>query len=142
MDVKQAISNDINKEGYAFVLYDGDVRNFGSYATGIRPVLQALDTIKTEECRAGDKVVGKAAAVVLCLSKVSFVYAGVLSVPAKQLLESNNIECEYETLVPLVKNREKTGLCPLEQTVLEEENLEQALLKLREKLADMQIKRG
>lgn len=61
-----------------------------------------------------DKVVGKAAAALMALAKVKEVYADVVSQPALDLLEKEYIKIKYGMVVPHIKNRTKTGLCPLE----------------------------
>ena len=64
-----------------------------------------------------DKVVGKAAAAVFVLAGVKEVFAFVLSLPAKQLLQRHGITVRCETLVDVIKNRRGDGMCPMEQAV-------------------------
>lgn len=85
---------------------------------GIRPLLELLDSgIDLSGFSAADKVVGKAAAHVYCLLNIRCLHAGVLSLPAKSLLERGGIPVTYDTLVPAIQNRAQTGLCPMESAV-------------------------
>ena len=66
-----------------------------------------------------DKVVGKAAAALLCDAGVSAVYGGVMSESALSLLNSFGISARWSTLVPHIQNRKGDDLCPMEKTVLD-----------------------
>lgn len=65
-----------------------------------------------------DKIVGKAAAMMLVRGGALEVYAGIISVPALEVFEKHKIPCVYGKLVPKIINREGTGDCPMEQAVL------------------------
>lgn len=61
-----------------------------------------------------DKVIGKVAASVMAEAGVKEIYANTLSKIAIPVLENNNIQYSYETLVDYIKNKDKTGMCPME----------------------------
>lgn len=61
-----------------------------------------------------DKVVGKGAAALMVLGGVAEVYAGVISLPALELLERSAVAVSYGTAVPNIINRAWTGICPVE----------------------------
>jgi iron complex outermembrane receptor protein/vitamin B12 transporter len=61
-----------------------------------------------------DKVVGRAAAALMALSGVKYVYASVISESAITLFLDSNIEVEYDEKVPFIENIDQTGWCPLE----------------------------
>ncbi|MBR3992234.1 MAG: DUF1893 domain-containing protein, partial [Anaerotignum sp.] len=46
----------------------------------------------------------------------------------------------YRTEVEYIINRTKTGMCPMEQTVLDVEDAEEAYEALRNKLAELSVK--
>lgn len=82
---------------------------------GVRPLLDFLQTGEDfEGWSVADKVVGKASALLYCLLHVRRVYAPVISRPALEVLESHGIACEYDQLVPGIRNRTNTGPCPME----------------------------
>lgn len=108
---------------------------------GIAPL---LDFLKNPEilrgAAAADKVIGKAAAYLFLKGGVRELYAELLSEPAKELLESRNVPVTYKKLVPYIKNRAQDGMCPMEQSVLEVQDEEEALQKLQETLARLKGK--
>ena len=80
-----------------------------------------------------DKVVGKAAAMMLVRGGAIEVYARVISAPALEVFKAHRIVCLYGEVVPNIINRDKTGLCPMEQAVLGENDIERAYKILVEK---------
>ncbi len=88
---------------------------------------------------ASDKVVGKATAFLYVLLKVKAVYAAVISAGALEVLKANGIDAEYDTLVPNIINRKGDGICPFERTVMEIDDPETALTRIKMKLKEMNI---
>lgn len=80
-----------------------------------------------------DKVVGKAAAMLLVRGGAIEVYAEVISEPALEALKRHNVPCVFGECVPNIINRNKTGICPMEQAVLDENDIEKAYGILVEK---------
>lgn len=81
-----------------------------------------------------DKVVGKAAALLMQKAGVATLYAGIISEPATKVLTDAGIEYEYGTLVPRIQNRKGDGLCPMESAVMDISDADEAYAVLREKL--------
>lgn len=69
-----------------------------------------------------DKIVGKAAASVLCHAGAAGVYSPVMSKAAVDLFETHKISYKYGKLVDCIENRAGTGVCPLEQLTLPIDN--------------------
>ena len=86
-----------------------------------------------------DKVIGRAAAFIAINGKVRSVYGEMMSEDAFLLLKQHNIPATYGKLVPKILNRDKSGLCPMEQTVWEVKTPQEALLLLRQKLKDLNL---
>ena len=83
---------------------------------GVAPLLAWLnDGTDYSGFSAADKVVGKAAAFLYVLLNVDTVYALTVSEQAEKVLKEHNIPLIYEQKVPAIRNREHTGLCPMEQ---------------------------
>ena len=72
------------------------------------------DPEKLLNANIADKVVGKAAATLMVLGKIKNVYADVISTPALDILRQFGVTVDYAIEVPFIKNREKSGICPLE----------------------------
>ena len=70
-----------------------------------------------------DKIVGKAAAMLLVKLGVSAVYGEVASVGGVEFC-AHGVEVSYGSLVPYIVNRDKTGCCPMEQAVKDATDVE------------------
>lgn len=106
---------------------------------GVRPL---LDLIENGQDLMGysvaDKVVGKASALLYCRMGIARVYAPVVSRPAAEILAQNGIELTYDRLVPTIRNRADTDLCPMEKAVLTVSTPEDALPAIYAALAALQ----
>lgn len=86
---------------------------------------------------AADKVVGKAAAILFIKAGIKELYAETVSKSAKELLESFGVGLSFKTLVPYIINRDKTGMCPMESTVLSVSDVDAGVELIFEKLDKM-----
>lgn len=121
------------QEGYTCIMFRDDKR-LTSRERGVKPLLSWLDS---KENMAGfisvDKVVGKAAAFLYVLLGVSAVYALVISEKALYVLERYGIDVIYDRKAEVIRNRDNTGFCPMEQAVWDIEEPKEALEAIREK---------
>lgn len=119
------------------------IGNYTSKYNGIRPLLQPLNADKSffEDAIVIDKVIGKSAAFLLILGKVKKVHAMIMSEHAKNLLEKYNIVYSYDRLVPYIENNLKTDMCPMEKTVLNIEDVNEAFIALNQKVSDLMKQR-
>lgn len=108
----------------------GDERIFSEH--GVKMLLSLQTGALSGACVA-DKVVGKAAAMLLVRGGAVEVYAEVISSPALEVLKNHKIICLYGKEVPNIINRTKTGICPMEQAVLGVDDIEKAYKILLEK---------
>ena len=100
------------------VIKEGSVLT--SEKTGIAPVLDWINEgVDLRGAEVADKIVGKAAAMLFVKAGISKVFAKVLSSSGKAYLDRYGIEVSWETLTDVIINRKGTGMCPMEQTVLE-----------------------
>jgi hypothetical protein len=65
------------------------------------------------------------------------VYAAILSKSGKEILKSYKIKFEFDTEVEYIINRDKTGMCPFENAVLNVEEPLEALTKVEETLSKL-----
>ena len=112
---------------------------YASHKTGISPLLDLL-TEQTDLTgfSAADKIVGKAAALLMVLAKVKDVYGEVMSEAGLAVLQRHGIPCAYGTLVRHIINRRGDGICPMEETVLSIEDSAEAFDALLKKRAALQ----
>jgi len=120
------------------------VGTYTSQFGGIRPLLQPIniDHYYFEDAYVIDKVIGKSAAFLLILSKVKRIHAFIMSEHAKNLLALHNIEYSYDELVPYIQNNLKTGMCPMEQSVIKVDDPSLALIALNHKVSELMKQKG
>jgi ferredoxin len=104
-------------EGRSIVVARGGVISGSSDKRGVVPALEMLDSGKLKGALVVDKIVGRAAAAAFVAGGVKKVYATVMSAGAKALLEKNGIEAGADKTVETIINRDKTGMCPMENAV-------------------------
>ena len=124
---------------YTCVLIKND-KTYTSLLRGVKPLVKwYADGVNLSNFSAADKVVGKATAFLYTLLDVKEVFAKVMSVSAKAVLEEKGIKAEYESLVPNIINRKGDGICPFEEAVLNTKNKEEAYKIIRLKMQEMGI---
>ena len=85
-----------------------------------------------------DKIVGKAAALLLIKCGVKEVYAKTASRAAEAVLKRHGVPFSYGVMTDCILNRDGTGPCPMEATVADIEDCELAFTALNAKVAAMQ----
>ena len=116
---------------------------YKSFKHGIAPLLSWIDQgINVKGFSAADQIVGKAAALLYVRMGVAEVYAQVASEPARQVLSGHNVLLQYEKTVPWITNRRGDGMCPMEQTVLDISDPEEAFGALKEKVRMLAAQNG
>jgi len=107
--------------------------------TGISAVLDLLENSPDllDKSIVIDKVVGKAAASLFILGKAGFVYGLIMSRPAKSLLDEANSGNRHNVLVDVIQNRTKTGVCPIEQSIYDIFNPNDAITAIKERLEQL-----
>ncbi len=102
------------------VMQDGKIVREAS-GNGIKPILGFLE--KEPEILSGaeviDKVIGKAAAMLLVLAGARYVYGEMMSVSGREFLLAHGIECAYGRCIDVISNRGGNGICPLEKSVMD-----------------------
>lgn len=129
--------DELKANNYALIASNG----YHSIESGIKPIINKLndDICYFKGLTVADKIVGKASAMLLVLSGVKEVNAVVLSKAGKSILDKHNIEYTYEELSEYIINRKGDGMCPMEETVKDIDDLDLAYIKLNERIIKMQI---
>jgi len=116
-DLERAVAL-LTEGSYTVALCRGD-RTHTDTRRGVAPLLALLDSgVDLTAYAAADKVVGKAAAFLYLRLGVTAVHAGVMSVPARDLLVAHGVAVTCDTLVPAIRNRAGDGYCPMETVCL------------------------
>lgn len=92
-----------------------------SHEQGIAPIMRMLkrDRNYFYDCIVVDKIIGKAAAMLLTLAHVRYIHAQLMSVSAMRYLDQAGIDYSYDECCEIIINRTHTGMCPMEATVMD-----------------------
>ena len=124
----------LEEKGYTCVFINKE-KEFFSTERGVKPLLNFLDEgYDLKGFFVADKVIGKAAAMLYVLLGVKEIFSLVISKPAIEILEKNNIKVFYETIVERIENRKKDGFCPMEECVLKCNSPKDGYFLIKEKL--------
>lgn len=105
----------LEKNASLVVCYkNGDIKEY--YQDRIKDIKAILmqDKNLLKDAIIADKVIGKVAASILTVAGVKEIYADVISKFAIPVLEENGIKYEYNKKVEYIKNKDNTGMCPME----------------------------
>ena len=138
----QEAKNRIGTDGITCILLKEGEEPLVSRVRGVRPILGWIEEGKDLSCyEAYDTIVGRAAALMYVKAGLKSVYGKVLSRGAAAELEKAGIAWEAEESPEYIVNRQGTGMCPMEQTVLGIDDPEKAFFALKEKIASLQSAR-
>ncbi|NLO62985.1 MAG: DUF1893 domain-containing protein [Clostridiaceae bacterium] len=134
MDCLKRAVRRLNKTDATFVA----VRNgriMDSHDRGIAPIMALVlaDTNALRGACVADKVIGKAAALLLVRAGVERLFANTISEHAMSLLSEYHLTFEFGQSVPYIMNRAGDGMCPMESLVLEVNDPEEAFRVLRDR---------
>ncbi len=109
---------------------------FESHDRGVAPIMKLLseDPDSFREAVVADKVIGKAAALLLCYAGIKGLYAKTISTHAISVLKDQGVPYECGQTVPYIINRAGDGMCPMEELVLNVTTPEEAYLILKERI--------
>ena len=127
------IKKELLDNNYSLVASNG----YHSSERGIKPVISKMneDLYYFRDLIVSDKLIGKASAMLLCLSGVKEVYTVTLSKAGQEIFEKYGIPYHYDELVEYIINRKGDGMCPMEMTVKHLDDLHEAYEALNRKLA-------
>lgn len=105
---------------------------------GIAPMMRWIEEgLDLSGAEVADRVVGKAAAMLFVKAGIREVYAQIISIPGKEYLEDHGVDLTFDTLTDRIINRKGDGLCPMESTVMDMNDIEKAYLALKAKQAEL-----
>ena len=112
---------------------------FTSHERGVKPLLHLLSEKKgfLKGASVADKVIGKAAALLMVLGEIKEVHTLIISEPAIKVFKQHNIHCFYDKKVDRIMNRTGDGLCPMETLCLNIDDPQEAFDKIVDKISKM-----
>ncbi|MFI3176042.1 MAG: DUF1893 domain-containing protein [Eubacteriales bacterium] len=134
---KEAIR--IRQEQNATCVALSATRTYESTLKGVAPILIPLeeDNEFFKGCSVSDRVIGKAAALLFIKAQIKELHAELISDHAVALLESYEIPYSYDKKVPYIINRDGTGMCPMEECVLELNDLEEGYVAVTQRIKEL-----
>ena len=137
MSLEQAKSLLLTSASTIAVVSNGEV--FTSQERGVKPLLHLLTEKKgfLKGASVADKVIGKAAALLMVLGEIKEVHTLIISEPAIKVFEKHNIPCFYDKKVERIANRTGDGLCPMETLCLDVEEPKEAFQKITDFIKTM-----
>lgn len=86
---------------------------------GIKPIIESILELKDKihGCVIGDKILGKASALLCVYCKAKAVYSPQSTDSAILLLSKMGIYYQTDMIIPFIKNRYKNDICPFEKIV-------------------------
>jgi len=130
----------MKREGLNLIILKNDKRLYQSTRAGMLPLYQAISVFGISQLKNTtivDKIVGKAAALLISYFQANTVYCSTLSVRGKTVLENHGITFRYEELAPEIINRYGTDICPFEKAVLDVEDPKMGYLRIQAKLQQL-----
>lgn len=103
---------------------------------GIRPFLEVIEEMGDEIHGSviGDRILGRASALLCRYSKVRAVYSPQATKTAIALLIMDSIPAQVDKLIPFIKNHDGSGLCPFEKMLENIDEPKKAYNFLKEKV--------
>ncbi len=123
----------LKKKHLSLVIVKDGTTIFHSRSSGISGLLEAVEILRNDlnGSSVADRVVGRAAGLLLASSRVGVVYALTLSVEGLKVLEENKVPLQYEMLVPKILDKSGRDICPFERFSMTIGSLSEAYEKLK-----------
>ena len=106
---------------------------------GVAPLLALYhtDREKLDGSCVVDRIIGKAAAMILALGNVKSVYGEIMSLAARDYLTRRGVPFRYGRCVEVISAQTGDGICPMENSVLDLEDPEAGLVALTQRIAEL-----
>lgn len=104
-----------------------------SNAKGIKPLFDIYSNRKEilRDASVADRVIGKAAAMIVANGGIKNLYAEIISEKAIEILKEYDIEFEYGKKVPIILNRDGSDLCPIEKLSQNTKDVDELIEKIK-----------
>jgi hypothetical protein len=109
----------LDASGLSLMVYNGGEVIFQSASKGVRPYLEAIDALggRLKGTLIVDKIVGRAAALLLLYSGAVEVHAGVINPGGRKLIEDAGVRLFYDKEIEHIKTVDGRIYCPFESMV-------------------------
>lgn len=109
----------LDELGLSLMIYEGEEVVFTSASKGVRPHLEAIDTLgaRLKDTTMVDKIVGRAAALLILYGRTAEVHAGVINPGGRKLIEDAGIRLSFDEEIDHIKTVDGRIYCPFEAMV-------------------------
>ncbi len=126
----------LNEQGLSLLVYNHD--SLTTHANrGVQDLLQLIreQPERLNGAVVADKIIGKAAAALMATGGVREVHTNIICTPAKQLFEQQGILVFATEEVPMILNRDRSSMCPIDTQIANIESIEECVAILQVGLA-------
>lgn len=122
----------LNEQGLSLLVYNnGELTTHAN--RGIQDLLQLISEHpeRLKGAVAADKIIGKSAAAIMIVGGVKQVHTNIICSPARELFEANGVLVFATEEVPMIMNRNQSGMCPMDTQINEVESVEECVVILQ-----------
>ncbi len=132
MNIIDKAINIIENEEASFIIIKDNEIVYKGIGIGVSPIRKLIkeDSSLLNNAIIVDKIIGKAASMLLIPFNVTHIHSLVMSKSAVSILNEYNILATYNKLVDYIENRTKSGMCPLEESVKDTFDLNEAVINI------------
>ncbi|WP_066647211.1 DUF1893 domain-containing protein [Christensenella timonensis] len=124
------LQEDIRTGAYTCVCYDETKRLYGMSGKRLRPLWDLSRKVSLQDKYVGDKIIGKAAAMIIVAGGAKYAYAKLMSVSAQKEFEKYGVSFACEVTAQTIKNAAGDGMCPMEAAMLKINDPQAAIQKI------------
>ena len=137
-DIQIAIAEYKKAQFSLVVVRDGEIVAT-SKEKGVRGILSVYNNQPEllEGASIADKLMGRAVTMICELGKVKSIYTPLLSQGGEEILKRAFIDYQAERIVPAIRNRDNTDLCPIEKLTTGTDDSEEGVRRIREFIASL-----
>lgn len=124
---------ELKEKDLSLVIVKDEKVIFKSSLQGLLGLIRAIDSLGDLifSSSVADKIVGRAAALLLAYFQAEEVYAVTISERGLNTLIKYNVRVEYDRLVPEIMNKQGTDMCPFEKLSLTVQSPSEAYIKIK-----------
>ena len=132
----------VKKEGTSAVLLRNGEIIHRADGRGVRPLIDVAKTNPSlyKNALVVDRLIGKAAAMILVRGGVQAAYALTMSRAGEEYLKQHGVSVKADRVIDLISNRDNTGICPMERSVMHTEDPEEGYAILKQTLTELRQK--
>ena len=122
----------LNEQGLSLLVYNnGELTTHAN--RGIQDLLQLISEQpeRLDGAVAADKIIGKSAAAIMIVGGVKEVHTNLICTPARELFEKEGVLVFATEEVPMILNRDKSGMCPMDTQIANIESIDECVAVLR-----------